>query len=156
MKKGVQHQKSEERIQTLVSIAQQHNGLLKAENVLEEAKHEDSPLHDSFEWDDSIAGQSFRLLQARFLIQAAVRYLPEGPREDVRVFVSLSSDRNYSAGGGGYRLLTDVISDEQLYKELLDDAMKEYITFRKKYETVKELQPLFKEGERILRQTQDT
>lgn len=42
-----------------------------------------------------------------------------------------------------------VIDDEQLYGELLVSALEEYLLFRKKYERLRELQPLFRVGDGI-------
>jgi len=48
-----------------------HNdcGRLTPPLVVDEAKKENSPLHDLFEWDDEKAGHAYRLKQARDLIR---------------------------------------------------------------------------------------
>jgi hypothetical protein len=46
-----------------------HGGILQAEDVLEEARNPDSPLHPMFEWDDQVAAHQYRLEQARALIR---------------------------------------------------------------------------------------
>lgn len=43
-------------------------GTLTPDAVLKDAKSVKSPLHDEFEWDDSVAAQSYRVTQARDLI----------------------------------------------------------------------------------------
>lgn len=43
--------------------------LLDAENVVLAAKDPESPLHDYFEWDDSKAAHTYRLVQARRIIR---------------------------------------------------------------------------------------
>ena len=43
---------------------------LTPKNVLEEAKPSYSVLHEFFEWDDSVAGERFRLNQARNMLMA--------------------------------------------------------------------------------------
>ena len=56
------------------------DGELTPDEVLAAAEPEDSPIHDEFEWDDSRAGHSHRLAQARSLItRVRVRYLAAEP-----------------------------------------------------------------------------
>lgn len=88
----------------LQRIYKRHRKLLKAEDVLDAARHPDSPLHAHFEWDDTIAAEQFRLHQARQLI---VRYRVEViESKPSRVFYSLSQDR---INGGGYRATEDIL-----------------------------------------------
>jgi hypothetical protein len=102
----------------LVDIAKQHGGVLMVDDVLNEAKNESSPLHDHFEWDDSVAADAHRRYQARVLIQRCKITLVDSAPTQVRAFVSLQSDREI---GGGYRLTTTVMDDEAMREELLRD-----------------------------------
>ena len=45
-------------------------GAVRASEVVERARNVKNPLHDQFEWDDTKAGHSYRLIQARTLIRA--------------------------------------------------------------------------------------
>lgn len=120
-------------------IAKRCGGVLKPEIVVEEARPKSSPIHNRFEWDDSAAAQHYRIWQARMLIRVCVQKLP-GIKTPVDVFVSLSSDR---AKGDGYRIMTDVLSDEDMKAEMLSDAMAELEIFRIKYRRLKELAGVF-------------
>lgn len=51
----------------LEKLFKQNNDELTANSVVESAKEKTSPLHDYFEWNDSIAGEMWRLHQARKL-----------------------------------------------------------------------------------------
>lgn len=44
-------------------------GEIEPAAVVEAARSKKSPLHDRFEWDDSVAGHQYRLQQARHLIK---------------------------------------------------------------------------------------
>lgn len=123
----------------LVRINKENGGLGAAEKVVEEARDEKSPLHNSFEWDNTIAGHKWRVQQARWLLAVYVEPV-EGSNEPVRTFVSLTTDRR---NGGGYRMLADVREDEAMFQQMLDDAMAELRVFRRKYAALKALQPLF-------------
>lgn len=51
-----------------ITKAEDIYGKVTPETVLNVAKEEDSPIHSLFQWDDSIAGEKYRLIQARKLI----------------------------------------------------------------------------------------
>lgn len=122
------------------NILSSNNGVLTAEKVLEAAENTHSPLHQYFEWDDSAAAQKYRLIQARMMIRVVVQY-EQSPNNGgyikVRQFRSLSSDRQRD--GGGYRMLNDVLSDEEMKVRLLADAKKEMQVFQKKYREIEAL-----------------
>lgn len=127
----------------LERLAALHGGELRADVVVNAARDETSPLHDSFEWDDSEAAEHWRLHQARMLIRAVVVYEPakNGSMVPQRVFVSLTSDR--TKDGAGYRLTTAVLSDDERRAELLQDARAEMQCFREKYRRLTELAGVF-------------
>jgi hypothetical protein len=52
----------------LAEIASANNGSLTPDLVVKDAEDSSSPLHDLFEWDDSIAGHKYRIEQARQVI----------------------------------------------------------------------------------------
>jgi hypothetical protein len=129
-------------IAELRRLAAEHGGILKAETVVEAASDDESPLHDHFEWDDSAAALAHRLHQARMLINRVVVQFetPTGPREH-NVFVSVTTDR--VADGGGYRVLSDAMSDDELRTQLLQDALAEMKAFQAKYSRLTELSDVF-------------
>jgi hypothetical protein len=102
----------------LTKMARQNGGVLKVEDVLNEARDEGSILHKHFEWDDSEAAQKYRLQQARALIQRCKITLIDSAPVEIRAFVSLPVDRE---SGGGYRLTSEVMSDARMKEEMLRD-----------------------------------
>lgn len=102
----------------LIQLARRNGGVLKVDDVLDEAKDETSPLHKHFEWDDTAAADKYRRDQARYLIQKCKITLIENEPVSIRAFVSLQSDRD---AGGGYRLTSEVVTDERRKQELLHD-----------------------------------
>lgn len=140
----------------LQRIAQDAGGELRVADVVEAARAASSPLHGSFNWDDSEAAHAYRLQQARQLIRISVAYI--GDSEDsvsLRVFVSLTPDR-YNENGGGYRIMTSVLSDKKQRAQLLQDALDEMHRFQAKYGALKELASVFGEmtkAQRMLRFT---
>lgn len=55
---------------TLMEEIQNAKGRLTAEGLVRKARDPEHPLHDEFEWDDSVAGHAYRVYQARQLIQS--------------------------------------------------------------------------------------
>ena len=127
-------------IVALQRLAEKNGGLLRPDDIIEAARPASSPLHNKFTWDDTVAAHKWRLEQARALLRVTVHYLTNDT-EAVRVFVSLTPDRD--GENGGYRRLVSVMSDKELRQQLLDDAMDEMQRFREKYKELKELAEVF-------------
>lgn len=122
-------------------IAQENNGVLRVEDVVDAARPTDSILHSKFDWEDSEAAHKWRLHQARNLINVVVEKM--GPGEEplfTHVFVSLTTDRKI---GGGYRETVDVLHNPDHKSQLLADAFADMKVFEKKYRSLKELSGVF-------------
>lgn len=124
----------------LKRIAKENGGLLQPETVVEEARDESSPLHSRFTWDNTEAAHQYRIWQARQLIRVLVEVIA-GTDETCEVFVSLSPDRERESGG--YRIMTEVLSDADMRNQMLGDALDELSLFREKYRKLKELAAVF-------------
>lgn len=48
---------------------EKRSGVIYEEDVVDAARDPDSPIHSCFEWDDSVCGEEYRLIQARDLIR---------------------------------------------------------------------------------------
>lgn len=130
----------QEIIAELNRIASRHGGLLKPEDVVHAAASDKSPLHSRFDWEDTEAARKWRLHQARNLIRVTVSYIGGNKEDLVRVFVSLTPDRE----DGGYRSTAAVLSDPGYRKQLLADALSEMKCFEQKYAALRELVEVFK------------
>lgn len=127
-------------LKELELIRNKNGGILRPEDVVKFAKSPKTALHKRFTWDDGKAAHEYRLWQARELIRVSVNILPQS-NKPFRAYVSLASDRK--TPGGGYRLLADVMSDEELRSKLLEQAIKDMRGFQKKYKDLKELALVF-------------
>lgn len=114
-------------------------GVLRPEAVVEFAKNPKTALHSRFEWDDSAAAHEHRIWQARQVIRVYVIHEPRVEQE-VRVFVSMQQDRE---AGGGYRRLTQVMSDKDRREMLLREALRDLHIFQRKYAVLTEFAQLF-------------
>lgn len=88
---------------------------LRAPAVVEAAREEDSPLHGCFIWDDSEAGEAYRLIQARTLIRSVVLVREDRPPRTVYGHVP-------ERGEGEYQPLEIIASRPDLYLAALAEA----------------------------------
>lgn len=110
-------------------------GKLTAEELLNANRAEDAPLHDSFEWDDSVAAESWRMQQARHIINS-LEIVTEN-REPVRAFFSIvRSEPNY-------RHIDTILQRQDDTEALLKMALSELQAFQKKYSQLVELAAVF-------------
>jgi len=102
----------------LEKLANQKGGILMVDDVIEAARDKSCVLHHHFEWDDTEAAKAYRKDQARSLIRRCKITLVDSPSAEIRAFTSLSSDRE---SGGGYRLTSTVLNDDQMRLEFIHD-----------------------------------
>jgi hypothetical protein len=119
-------------------LAIRKNGILQPDRVIEwAAKHPNSALHASLEWDDGKAAHEYRLEQVRKLIRIHVVTV-EGTRE----MLSLSIDRINP--GGGYRSIDIILSEPDLRAIALKDAFDDLERVKAKYQWLTELAAVWK------------
>ncbi len=122
--------------EALEELAIANNSFLDPHIVLEAAKDADSVLHDVFEWDDNIAGEKYRLLQARLLINS------------VHVKIDGQTSQAYfntrvQIGGvmqQGYFPVARVMSDREVHDAVLRDAVRDIEIAQEKYKEISEIQ----------------
>ncbi len=106
-------------IATELSKLEDRNGRLTPEAVVEAARSPNSPLHDRFEWDNSKAGDCWRLEQARRLIRYVTVEIEDG---DLTVTsVAYVHDPSVDDGEQGYRSIKKLKSDR-------NDALEAVVT----------------------------
>lgn len=116
------------------------DGVLKPEAVVEFARNKKSALHTQFNWDNNDAAQKYRLWQARQLIRIKVVTIKTENDEVVtNAFVHFDSDANQE---GGYRHIVKVLNDDLLKEQMLNNALRELQTFKKKYAELRSLSQL--------------
>jgi hypothetical protein len=79
--------------------------------VVDESRTDDAPLHPAFEWDDNIAGERYRHIQAKDLIKTVEVIQPakDGPEpEPAYVNVSKSARR--------YEPVAEVVKSPQMFE----------------------------------------
>mgnify|MGYP001859559021 CR=1 FL=1 len=110
-------------------------GRLEPSDIVEESRSATSPLHSCFEWDDQKAADKYRESQAMLIVRSivTVQESPKGPQQ-VRAFVHTEQS---------YKPISVVVNSEKQMSALLETALSELRAFKRKYETLRELSPVF-------------
>jgi len=114
-------------------------------NVLEKARNKRTELHKCFEWDDGIAGEKYRLIQARDIIRHFVIYTPD-EEEDIPKIRSYQITTECNK----YEPTRMFLQNPDEYTELLKRAKRELEAFKQRYKTLTELETIFEEIDRFL------
>lgn len=120
-------------------LRKQCKGELTPEDVIEDAKHDNSPLHSFFEWDDGEAAHQYRLQQARGLIRAVVAIYVSDDKPAVRqkAYVHIPEP-----SAPHYREASHAMSLTKTRDLVLKQAWAELQSWRKRYADLKEFSDL--------------
>ena len=127
---------NEEVIKEVVSIKEQKG--LTPENVVTSAKNKKSSLHNFFEWNDAIAGEQYRLQQARMFIneiKVIVEDVEYSAFENVKIGFNGDSERRYME-------VTEILSQKELKEQIISQALNHINYWKIKYANYKELKPI--------------
>ena len=111
---------------------------VRPEQVLEKARNEDTELHKCFTWDDTIAAEKYRLVEARRVLKLLIIEEKEPPqdRPPIRLF-------HKTKEGEGYKHVELVVKKPDEYEALLARAYAELKAFKAKYAMLEELREIF-------------
>lgn len=124
----------------LEGLRKHFQGELTPEDVLDDARHDNSPLHGYFEWTDSAAAHQYRLQQARGLIRSvvAIYVRDDKPAVRTRAYVHVPEPT-----APHYRDAGHAMSLSKTRKMVLQRAWSELQAWRKRYQDLKEFSDLF-------------
>lgn len=120
---------------------ERQQGYITPKTVLDSARSEMSVIHTCFEWKDDIAAEKYREEQARSLIRnLTIRMIESDEKqvEPVRAFVNIQQ-----ADTSEFISLQNVLKDEELTRQLLEQAKRDLASFTRKYSTLQELRSVF-------------
>lgn len=115
---------------------------LTPELVVKAAESEHHPLHTHFEWDDRVAGESWRRHQAQDMIQSVkIVYVDDRNVErSVRRFHSVPAEE-----GREYRTTEDIITDPFMKELVLSDMKRDWEVLKRRWESFDEFTNMIKE-----------
>lgn len=123
-------------------LREKFKGEITPEDILEDAKHDNSPLHSFFEWNDSAAAHQHRLQQARGLIRSVVAIYTreEAPAVRARAYVHIPQGET-----SHYREASHAMSRKDTRDAVLKRALEELIGWQKRYHDLHEFAELFED-----------
>ena len=131
--------KAQEIGEYLEGLAAKRKGQITPIDVVNAARKEDSLLHGYFEWDDSSAGDQYRLDQARYLlrvVEVEVTYKDNVQTERMFLNVKTNGSRAYVS--------TQIVAENIDYKsQVVEQALKELVSWKAKYKRYQELDLVF-------------
>ena len=116
-------------------LRKKFKGELTPQDVLDDARHDNSPLHSFFEWNDGEAAEAYRLQQARGLIRAvvAVYVSDDKPAVRTRAYVHVPEP-----SAPHYREASHAMSQAKTRDMVLKRAWSELQAWKVRYRDLKE------------------
>jgi len=121
---------------------------LTAETLLRKASKKSSLLYEFFDWDNSSAGEKWRLQQARGLINEIKIFVND---KELYAFESINvtiedpkANKNASKfGSREYKSIIEIMDNEDYRNQLIHKALTEAIYWKERHAELIELSPIF-------------
>lgn len=115
---------------------------ITAKDLLDASRDENAPLHNCFEWDDSIAAEQYRIWQARSIINSIEIVITKSEKPvTVRRYINVNSTG--SRKQGDFAPVETVLKNPILREQILSNALIELRAFQRKYNAYEELTGVF-------------
>ena len=123
------------------------NGELTPQSVVDEARQEGAPLHSRFEWNNDIAGDKYRIVQAQQLIRAVkIEYTDSsGEKKRVRGFFPIR-DMDDTTEKTGYSPTEDIVQDDMALRILMKQCERDIADLKRKYGHLAEFADLMRQA----------
>lgn len=118
-------------------------GLTK-ESLVDASRPIDAPLHKEFEWDDKLAAEEYRKEQAGLIIRNLAVKMEEAGEEPVRAYFKTETGHK-----SVFESIQTIMAEADKRNSLLEIAIKELQSFKKKYSMLKELARVFEEIDKL-------
>lgn len=120
-------------------IRTRQNGRLEPQDLVAASREPTAPLHPVFEWNDAVAAEAYRIDQARYVIRSLVVQIGTNPdAPPVRAFVSVVRGTDHS-----YTSTAHALADPDLRQQVLERALAELQSWRRRYSEMVELAQVF-------------
>lgn len=115
---------------------------LTNKSVLDYArKNKDSELNKCFEWDDKIAGEKYRLVQASTIMCSISIVSEETQIETTRFLLNVKSEKD---GVRQFKSISKILENDSEYEQIKTRAKNEFLNCKEKYEKTLKLEDLKK------------
>jgi hypothetical protein len=126
----------------LERISKRHGGELRPEEVVEESREPEAPLHPVFEWDDERAAELHRQEQARGLIRS-VRVVYQDADDQPSQRIAYISVRTDPDSDRSYVSATRVMEEPELKNQAIADAISLLRGVQRRYRELTELEAVW-------------
>lgn len=128
------------------------DGIVVPADVVDAARKKTSPLHNEFEWNDSVAAEEHRRETARLMLRCLISCNPRVSKQEVRHFSVVRSlpKTTQDKSRNVYRSTADIMADPELRTQLLQNAFAELRAFQRKYQGLLELALIYRAIEETL------
>jgi hypothetical protein len=128
----------------LVKIEEKNGGMIRAIDVVEDAKNPRSPFHEAFEWDNEEAAHKWRLHKARTLINSIeLMVRVDGSEKAYSAYLNMSLPVEDGKTIRRYVSLNVVMDNKAMRDDYLERAVSELKSWKEKYSGYKELFDVF-------------
>lgn len=118
------------------------DGQLTAQSVVDAARPKRAPLHNAFEWDDSIAAEEWRRDQARSIIKSIQIVVVEEECEEEPEVRPIYFNVQMDTGTAGYYKSREVLSQSvEEWESALQLAKQQLAGSLKSLQSIEDLQP---------------
>jgi hypothetical protein len=130
----------------LWGLKEKNGDVLTPTDILKNAQSKQSPIHDYFQWDNSLAAKQYRLWQARHLmglIEITVVY--DNGEDTMRAFHNIRISQKNEETQQGYVTIKDLEENAGYLKYMLNKALNEIAEWELQYKQfirLKEFKPL--------------
>lgn len=127
---------------------------IKPIGLIEKGRDKNSELHKCFDWNDKTASEKYRLFQARKILNTIIiRKVSEKAEEqtNTRMFSYITTKATEEKTHGVYMQTVTIYKNPDQYQDLLQQALRELESFKRKYQSLKELKELFKVIDEIVK-----
>ena len=124
-------------------VREANDGELNIDYAVEASREKNSPLHNELEWDDSIAGHEFRKNQVKYLVRN-IEIVRADVSTNSRAYESIkvnvvNSETKEVKEKNVFLFTEDILSSPAGRAQLLGQAIRDAIAFRKRYSGLSEL-----------------
>jgi hypothetical protein len=123
------------------------DGSISLKTVVDNARPKNAPLHGEFTWTNSEAAEKWRLEEARKIVQSIEVVHNDSPPtrayEAVTIIGSQTDEGDDVAPQRVFRSVADIMADPAARDDLLTQAIRDALAWRKRYAALQELAQVF-------------
>ena len=136
---------------------EKQEGCLNPDLIVHYSRPQDAVLHACFEWNNPVAAEEYRKVQAREILRFITIEHQDNdqPAREIRAFWSVE-DQESETNKHQYMSFNRAFGNEEYRNYILETALKELHSFRRKYEHLNEFAGVFYEVDKIEEQLKVT